>query len=315
MADNTDWVPVCLDGGRMSAGEAAKLELELFAAPDNVHARVSLLGYYFLNRTPEAHDRRNNHIFWFIENRPEIELHAYNSILQRDAPEAYGKAKQLWTTVIANRGDDVEILQRASEFFTINDRAVAEDLLRRGAALEPSAAYWRKNLAHLHSLAMRHADSPERRAETARDALDEYEAALGLETSPDGRYGLMIDAAKAAFLAKDYQRATEYAERVLATASDFQGTWVYGNGIHHGHIVLGRVALANDDVPGARDHLAAAGAMPGSPQLNSFGPDQDLAVELLARGEREAVIAYADACRRFYGGALGRLGAAFRTPD
>ena len=315
MADDKDWTSVCLQGGRMSAGEAAKLELELFSAPDNLNSRVLLIGYYFLDQTPEARNRRSNHIFWLIENRPEVQLYAYGYILQRDSPDAYGRAKQLWTDVIASRGDDAVVLRRASAFFMMNDRRLAEDLLRRGAAFEPNEVYWRGRLAHLHSLNARRAEPPEMRAQAARDALAEYEAALHLETSPDRRYSLMIATAQAAFLAADYRRATEYAERVLAEASDFKESWVYGNGIHHGHIVLGRVALANDDVVGAREHLAAAGATPGSPQLNSFGPDQDLAVELLARGERDAVVAYVAACDRFCGHGLDRIEAALDAPD
>ena len=54
MADDKDWTSVCFDGGRMSAEEAAKRELELATAPDNVHARVLLLGYYFLKREADV---------------------------------------------------------------------------------------------------------------------------------------------------------------------------------------------------------------------------------------------------------------------
>jgi hypothetical protein len=45
-----------------------------------------------------------------------------------------------------------------------------------------------------------------------------------------------------------------------------------------------------------------AGKTPGSPQLNSFGPDRDLARALLERGERAAVLAYLADCARFWTG-------------
>ena len=45
-----------------------------------------------------------------------------------------------------------------------------------------------------------------------------------------------------------------------------------------------------------------AGKTPGSPQLDSFGPDRDLARALLERGERTAVLAYLAECARFWKG-------------
>jgi hypothetical protein len=49
---------------------------------------------------------------------------------------------------------------------------------------------------------------------------------------------------------------------------------------------------------------ATSGNTPGSPQLNSFGPDMTLAKELLELGEQEAVMAYLKACSIFW--ALGK---------
>jgi hypothetical protein len=49
--------------------------------------------------------------------------------------------------------------------------------------------------------------------------------------------------------------------------------------------------------------------------MSSFGPDQDLALALVARGERDAVLAYAEACKHSFGAGLGMLGALFRTLD
>ena len=50
----------------------------------------------------------------------------------------------------------------------------------------------------------------------------------------------------------------------------------------------------------ARRELLAAGKTPGSPQLNSFGPNVALANALLKRGEREAVLEYFAECRTFW---------------
>lgn len=70
--------------------------------------------------------------------------------------------------------------------------------------------------------------------------------------------------------------------------------------------------------PGVR---AAAGDTPGSPQLNSFGPNMTLARDLLQRGETAPVLAYFEQVRRFWKMGGGRLDAwsaaveAGRIPD
>ena len=43
-----------------------------------------------------------------------------------------------------------------------------------------------------------------------------------------------------------------------------------------------------------------AGRTPGSPQLNSFGPNMLLAKELLEKGEREKVLVYFALCAKFW---------------
>ncbi len=51
---------------------------------------------------------------------------------------------------------------------------------------------------------------------------------------------------------------------------------------------------------GAKTQLHAAGETPGSPQLNSFGPNMSLCADLLKRGETEAVLDYFAQCGKFW---------------
>ncbi|MEI8290132.1 MAG: hypothetical protein WCH99_11725 [Verrucomicrobiota bacterium] len=79
--------------------------------------------------------------------------------------------------------------------------------------------------------------------------------------------------------------------------------WDYGNIIYGGNQLLGQIALREGKPKEARDFLHQAGQTPGSPQLNSFGPDNLLARDLLHHGEpadREAVLAYLDDIARFW---------------
>jgi len=124
--------------------------------------------------------------------------------------------------------------------------------------------------------------------------------------------------AMAALKAGANEKAGVYAAELLAGADSDKKGWNYGNAIHDGHTVLGLVALRRDDVAGAREQLLDAGKTPGSPQLNSFGPNMTLASELLKRGESGVVLDYFESCRAFWkmgGTQLDSWGAAVRKGE
>jgi hypothetical protein len=83
---------------------------------------------------------------------------------------------------------------------------------------------------------------------------------------------------------------------LLDGVAKYPGDWNVGNAIHKGNILLGRVALRRGDLDEAKSRLLAAGRTPGSPQLDSFGPNMALAEELLQRGEKQVVLEYFDLC-------------------
>lgn len=97
-----------------------------------------------------------------------------------------------------------------------------------------------------------------------------------------------------------YERAAALAQELLALSVQYRHDWNHGNALHDGHLVLGRVAFAAHDLASARAELLLAGDTPGSPQLNSFGPNMSLARDLLLAGERNAVLEYFALCRRFW---------------
>jgi hypothetical protein len=90
------------------------------------------------------------------------------------------------------------------------------------------------------------------------------------------------------------------AQQALDRAEEHRDDWNYGNAVHKANLVLGWVALAEGDQPGACRCLLAAGSTPGSPQLDSFGPNMLLAQELLRRGETSIVLQYFELCSCFW---------------
>lgn len=111
------------------------------------------------------------------------------------------------------------------------------------------------------------------------------------------RDALLQNLAKTAFEAGLIDDAKKYAEEMLG--DDAPG-WNHGNQIHHGNLILGRIALSSGDVEEAKSRLLLAGKTSGSPQLNSFGPNMLLAKELLAQGENEVVLEYFELCKEFW---------------
>ncbi len=160
-----------------------------------------------------------------------------------------------------------------------------------------------------HALAMRTTSDPSIREREARAALAAFQAAE--RRSATGGHTLRQQRRRAAHLpsmaaaaleAGELDIAASYAQQMLAagTGPSRPEDWNAGNLIHHGHITLGRLALLAGDTDGAAQHLLAAGSTPGSPQLDSFGPDFDLANQLLAKGRTDTVEDYLQRCQQFW---------------
>jgi hypothetical protein len=115
------------------------------------------------------------------------------------------------------------------------------------------------------------------------------------------RQGLPANLPLLAFEAGDMSTAQTYAQRVLDDASRLR--FDYGNAIHKGNLVLGRIAVREGRIADAVKFLRASVEMSGSPSLNSFGPNMTLAKDLLENGDpraTEAVLAYFELCRKFW---------------
>jgi hypothetical protein len=156
--------------------------------------------------------------------------------------------------------------------------------------------------------------TPQQRVENAAAVLD------GPATEQE-RFYVLRDAAKANFLVGRIDDARRYADEMALLLPKFRDDWNYGNAVHDSHLVLGRIAVTEGRIDDAKQHLLDAGATPGSPQLDSFGPNMSLAQDLLAKGERDVVLAYLDACGKFWDSDFGKLEQwksdieAGRTPD
>lgn len=120
------------------------------------------------------------------------------------------------------------------------------------------------------------------------------------------RYYDLPELAKAAVY-KDLGNAKKLANELLVLASERKKDWNYGNAIHFGNMVLGQVALREGKLDLAEEYLLKSGATPGSPQLDTFGPNMSLAKELLEAERSEAVLEYFELCGQFWEMSGGKL--------
>ena len=207
---------------------------------------------------------------------------------------AYNEGKTLWLKQVRQHPNNAAILGNAATYLLVFDRETADDLLKKAQALEPRNPAFSDQLGQLYKLEAM--TNPEKNG--AAKALAEFEKELTPGTMPD--FDKLDDLAKTAFDAGHMEKARRYAKELLQQAQTRQKDWNYGNAIQHGNIVLGRIALREGKVNEAKKYLLAAGKTPGSPQLNSFGPNMSLAQDLLAKGETSAVLEYFKQCGKFW---------------
>lgn len=100
----------------------------------------------------------------------------------------------------------------------------------------------------------------------------------------------------------DFDRLYMLAKEYLDLAAIFPCHAHYGNAVHKSNRIFGLIALKNNDITQAENYLIEAGKSTGSPNLNSFGPELDLANELLVHGKTQAVITYLQSVRKYWNG-------------
>ena len=132
-------------------------------------------------------------------------------------------------------------------------------------------------------------------------------AALKKAKTNEERFYSLGAAAKEEFNKGNLVEAKKYAKELASLTPEYRGNWNYGNAIQDANLVLGRIALREGDIEQAKRYLAEQAKSPGSPQMDSFGPNVSLAKDLLEKGETEAVVSYFEACKTFWEMQDGKL--------
>src|SRR6266446_5591722 len=295
---------LALEGLELDAAEAARLESLLESNPHDLEARTKLLGYYAQRSYTDASARRRKtaHCLWMIRHRPEAEIAGtpFCQIQRFIDAAAYRKAKALWDKQVERHRKDTAVLANAAGFHTLDEKRTAIAILKCLQRLDPRNPEWHERLGHLYHLQSGGGPGGKRNKAAALRALEQWEKALALLLTDSARFYMLTQMAPVAVDAGRPRKAVRYAKEHLRRAMKFRADWNHGNAVHYAHSALGRVALRAKRMGEAKRHLIASAKTKGSPQLNSFGPNQDLAAELLERGETTTVIRYLELCRAFW---------------
>ena len=304
-----DFDPYQREGVKLTASQVRDLEGALQKDPKDLRTRLRLIGHH-ARPGGALGDPLLPLLLGLIENHPRSRLAAELPAVLLSGPP-YDRAAKAWQEVVKSHPDDPRVLGNAGTFlagdlFSATYRDQAEAYLGRARALEPDEPRWCEQLGVLHEMDRTRAASPESRRAAARKALESYEAAYRLTPPsrrdalrPQGKHALH-GLATTAFDAGEVAKAKGYATSLLESVKPEAESWNYGNALFDAHTILGRVALEGGDAASAAEHLLEAGKTPGSPQLNSFGPNMILAQSLLEKGERDVVLRYFDLCGKFW---------------
>jgi tetratricopeptide (TPR) repeat protein len=284
-------------GGRLTAEQADYYQQRSVEDRDDPVLHLLLLRYYFLpsQMNQAARKFRQQHVFWLIENQPELAARLGPDLYldpKQDA-EASDRARKLWLEQFEKYPNDAALLGNAAPLFILDDPALGKSLLSKALELEPDNPDWHDWLAEVHSLQARRQTGTVRQ-ETAALALSELVTATALRTDGPLPMRHLPDMAQTAFDAGQYGKAKQYAETAIRECpSD-------SDAVHWGNTILGRLALRDGDIATAKRHLIESARVTGSPVLVSFGPSMTLAKELIDRGERDVVINYLTMCNDFW---------------
>jgi serine/threonine protein kinase len=233
----------------------------------------------------------------------------------RRASTIADQPQRLLPSVSTKDLDDYETRLKDPQYLMMEllaeDRDKAEALIRAGLKQRPDAHLWAMDVQTLFAADQFTGKSLQGKARVAhfKHALEylqeSYDITVeALKKAPNEQLqrvlpGLQIDLAHAALEANDTELARRHATETLQKNTDDTND-NYGNVIHNANQILGRCALREGKLADAKAYLLKAGATPGSPQLNSFGPQLQLARELLEKGEKETVLQYLDLVSKFW---------------
>lgn len=198
--------------------DAARLEQQMAANPEDFPARLKLMAYYRrADRSSRQEDRAKGvqHTLWLIEHHPDSEL--LHSPLSRFSkagltPAEYRRAVDLWEAAAKARRADAAVLWNAASFFEDLDPGLYMQYLEATVAADPNHPFALRPLAHLYALSILE------RGPLASRAQAGLEASKNVWVLGNAAYMFQSQYNRALQMGAPNPRAAELAERYFRRA-------------------------------------------------------------------------------------------------
>ncbi len=242
--DPASYPKLVRDGSSLSQTDAEGLETLLGKNPEDIAARVKLLGFYSRGAAMRlfGHDAtieaRRRHILWLIQHHPESEAADLSeTTIDRSGHSladaaGYDQASALWMEEASRHQDSAAVLTHAAKFFQLSNKERAISLLRQAQHAAPSDPEVAARIGYVYALAILGVDminhngipmsysAGEARGDFAARALSELKnsseaAVVGNAGWIAGQYGLILNGMLQGKFTVDY---FPMAEELLARA-------------------------------------------------------------------------------------------------
>lgn len=126
-----------------------------------------------------------------------------------------------------------------------------------------------------------------------RNAVDEASA------NPNS-YPLTKSVAEICFWSDDFEKSKAFTRKLKDNMGTFDRYTTEGQMLHDYYTIMGRHFLREGQTQEAKTYLLQSIDVKPSPVMTSFGPNMELAMDLLKAGETATVLEYLDGCAKFW---------------
>lgn len=302
----------------ITAQRAIQLEAALKQNPNDAQLRKRLIHFYSnaagdfsVKNTWKLREQKQKNVFehykWFVQNHPELSrkevgLSATDLSVFNVRHPQYQELKSEWLKQVELRKGDSVVRLNAVDFFYLREWQVTENLLLEGEKIDAENYKLPLKLIEIYDDRFEESESDAERKALLVKIFEHGERTLTLlkqertEARDIERENLLLKLAKSAFELGNFEKAKAYATELILEFSDNSNDVKYAEAVHTGNIILGKVALSENNLAKAKEYLLIAARAPQHAHFKAIFPDLELARMLLAKEEKLVVMEYLKLC-------------------
>jgi len=277
------------DGRDISEIEASDLEARLAKNPNDLPARLKLIGYYErVGRDKEIFSAGLEHILWMIDHRPADYVCYTLSLGENHSDEQYAEFERHWIEQVKRHPNDDKVVGNAGSSINHKNRALSWQYFKRAKCLNTLEPRWTRRLARRARYEALNGDFAQR-ATYAQIAIEEAKNYFKLDDTRGEQIGLCMDVTPVAIEFGYMEQARQWSEWLLEGGrnSTFR-LWA-----QTAYLFLARIETIEGNIKAAKVMLnRALNSLKNDERSHVASGHQMIAVldKLLEIGEKEIVV-------------------------